>query len=169
MKGLRQSTEPEYLLDPMYDADGVQVSSGIGKDGKEYPDPVPMSPPVGYEPPSTLEMLIESVIHRRDFMQALRNADVETPEEADDFDVDEDEDPRFPETLYEMYFEAKSKRAAQQAARQAEANQRASADLVSEVSPSRSAETPKSVSARSDADSESSKGPLQDKPAIDRP
>lgn len=141
MRERRRSTEPDFLIPPLFDDDGVQVSSAIGPDGREYPDPVPMSPPIGYEPPSTLEMLIESVIQRRDFLKAVREADFETPEEADDFDVDEDEDTRFPETVYEAYFEAKSRRAAAEAARQAEANQRASAGLVSERSAASSART----------------------------
>lgn len=111
-----------WLIAPRFDESGVQISSGIGVDGLEYPDGVPMAPPIGYEAPTQLEQLIEQILRRRDFNAAAEAAGVETFDEADDFEVeDEDYDARFPETIYEAYFEAKSKRAAQRAAQPASA------------------------------------------------
>ena len=81
--------------------------------------------------------------------RALAAADVETAEEADDFEVDEDYDPRFEESIYEAYFEAKSKRAADVAARQAEANRTASAGLISESSAVSSGQMPTGASSSS--------------------
>ena len=114
MKEHRRSTK-ENTLEPVFDGDGVQVSSGLDWRGMELPDPVPMAPPVGYKPPDDLLSMIESVIRRRDFEQELERQGFETVEEADDFEVDEDYDPRFEPTIYEEYFEAKSRRARQTA------------------------------------------------------
>lgn len=121
MKERRQSSSLFDLVAAQFDGDGVQATSAIKSDGKEYPDSVPMSPPVGYEPPSQLEDLIENLIRRREFNKAAEAAGFDSFEEDDDFEVeDEDYDPRFPETLYEAYFDAKAKRrAAWEAARQA--------------------------------------------------
>lgn len=143
MKERPASSKQRYLIEPRFDEAGNQISSGILYNGQEAPDGVPMAPPIGYEAPTQLEQLIEQLIRRRDFNAAVAAAGSETFEEADDFDVDEEDyDPRFGETIYEKYFEAKSKRAAQQAARQAEANRTASADLASEQSAQKKVETP---------------------------
>lgn len=96
----------EYLVKPVFDADGVQVSSGIGKDGKEYPDPVPMEPPIGYNAPPDLMTMIKTMVHAEHFRRAVDEAGGETFEEADDFEIDDD--PLDPNTIYEKYFEAKA-------------------------------------------------------------
>lgn len=141
MKERRPSTD--YWVSPVFDDDGRQVQSAIGPDGKEYPDSVPLSPPVGFEAPDTLETIVARLMRSREFAAALDRAGIETPEEGDDFDVDdEDYDPRFPETIFEAYFEAKSRRQ-EQAAAKAEASRKASADLVSEEAPVKSEQTPK--------------------------
>jgi hypothetical protein len=101
----------EYLVKPAFDADGVQVSSGIGVDGREYPDPTPMSPPVGYEPPSDLNIMLEQLFRRGEAV--LRAAEIETEEEANDFDIDDD--PLDPLTPYEKVFEPPAAPAAQPA------------------------------------------------------
>lgn len=113
MKERPASSKPRWLVEPRFDERGVQISSGIAVDGREYADGVPLAPPVGYEAPTALESLIEQVLSRRDLRAALAAGDTETFEEADDFELeDEDYDPRFPETIYEAYFDAKSKRGA---------------------------------------------------------
>lgn len=91
----------EYCVKPNFDADGVQVSSGIGVDGKEYPDPVPMSPPIGYEPPSDVMLMLEQIFQRG--KAVLAAAELETEEEANDFDILDD--PLDPLTEYEKVFE----------------------------------------------------------------
>lgn len=92
----------EYLVKPHFDDDGVQVSSAIGLDGKEYPDPVPMSPPVGYTPPNDLMWMLQHMIRQERFAQEARAADVETEEEANDFDLPDD--PLDELTHYEKVF-----------------------------------------------------------------
>lgn len=109
---VRQTSSDRWkgMLEPLFDADGVQATSGLDEKGREIPDPVPMSPPVGYTPPTELMTLIENVVRNREFLAALAKAEAETFEEADDFEVDEDYDPRFERTIYEEYFEAKMRK-----------------------------------------------------------
>lgn len=91
----------EYLVPARHDQDGVQVSSGIGQDGKEYPDPVPMSPPVGYVPPNDLMVLLDQIFKRG--KHVLEAHEIETEEEANDFEIEDD--PLDPLTEYEKVFE----------------------------------------------------------------
>jgi hypothetical protein len=95
----------EFLVKPQFDQDGVQVSSGIGTDGREYPDPVPMSPPVGYEPPSDVLQMLEQLFLRG--KAVLEAAQIETEEEANDFDIEDD--PVDPLTPYEAVFNPPAK------------------------------------------------------------
>lgn len=90
----------EFCVKPYVDADGVQVVSGIGRDGKEYPDPVPMTPPIGYQPPSDLMVMLEQLFARG--KAVLEAAELETEEEANDFDIEDD--PLDPLTPYERVF-----------------------------------------------------------------
>jgi hypothetical protein len=90
----------EYLHKPIFDQDGVQATSGIGFDGREYPDPVPMSPPAGYEPPSDILQMLETLFRRG--KAVLEAAQVETEEEANDFDCEDD--PVDELTPYEAVF-----------------------------------------------------------------
>lgn len=90
----------EYCVKPVFDQDGVQVSSAIGVDGKEYPDPVPMSPPTGYVPPSDIMVMLEQLFNRG--RAVLEAAEIETEEEANDFDLPDD--PLDPLTPYEKVF-----------------------------------------------------------------
>lgn len=93
----------EYVTKPYHDDDGVQVSAGIGPDGKEYGDPVPMSPPVGYNPPPDLMTMIKTMLHNEEFMRRLNEEGVDTFEEAGDYDVEDD--PPDPATPYERFFD----------------------------------------------------------------
>jgi hypothetical protein len=95
----------EYCTKPRYDEDGVQVTAGILRDGREEVDPVPMSPPVGYVPEPSIMEMIRSMIRDERFRQNLENEEYETFEEADDFDIDDD--PLDPLTEYERVFEPK--------------------------------------------------------------
>lgn len=106
----KNGSEIKYLLAPLYDEDGVQASSGIGVDGKEYPDPVPMAPPIGYTPPQDLMTMIRQMIRAEDFRKKLESEGVETFEEADDFDIEDD--PLDPLTVYEKIFYPADERSA---------------------------------------------------------
>jgi hypothetical protein len=94
----------EFLIPARHDEDGVQISSAIGFDGKEYPDPVPMAPPVGYVPPPDVYAMVRSIVADERHRQAQEAEGFETFEEADDFVCDDDEffDKQ---TEYEKVFE----------------------------------------------------------------
>ena len=81
---------------------GEQVNSSVGQDGKEYPDPVPMAPPIDYIPPPDLMTMIRTMIHHERFQQLAKEEGWETPDEADDFEIDDD--PLDPLTPYERHF-----------------------------------------------------------------
>ncbi len=69
--------------------------------GREIPDPTPMSLPVGFKIPETLDEQIQRLVRN----QVSRNADekgFETFDEAEDFDVDDEIDPNSP---FEMEFD----------------------------------------------------------------
>lgn len=87
---------------PGFDEDGVQTTSGLGKDGKEYPDPVPTAPPIGYQNPPDLMTMIRTMIQSERYQTALANEGLETFEEADDFEIEDD--PVDPLTEYEKVF-----------------------------------------------------------------
>lgn len=79
----------EEFVPATFDADGVQVSSSIGADGKEYPDPMPMSAPLGYEPPVPLMDMMRMMIER--LREPKNDFDItESEEEANDFEVEEE-------------------------------------------------------------------------------
>jgi len=72
------------------------------QNGKEYPDPTPIAPPVGFIKQPPLHDQIKQMVRSEHLRRAARQADMETFEEADDFDVGDDFDPRSP---YEEQFE----------------------------------------------------------------
>lgn len=97
----------EVMFNPHYAAmanhpKGKPLTPG----GAEVPDPVPMAPPVGYvKQPSMFEHMREMI--RRELSQAAAESGVESFEDADDFEVGDDYDPRSP---YEEEFEGVSVR-----------------------------------------------------------
>lgn len=72
------------------DADGVQVASGQDDRGRELPDPVPVAPPVGYRPPPPLADMIRRMVQSELLAQAADSMEIDTAEEADDFDIEDD-------------------------------------------------------------------------------
>lgn len=72
------------------------------KDGREYPDPTPVAPPVGFIKQPPLHDLIKQMVRSEALKRAAMQADAETFEEADDFDVGDDFDPTSP---YEEVFD----------------------------------------------------------------
>lgn len=94
----------EYCVKPVFDADGVQASSGIGVDGRELPDPVPLAPPLGYDPPPDLMNMIRTMVRHERFNAAMDAAGADTWAEANDFDVPDD--PLDPFDVYEKAFQS---------------------------------------------------------------
>lgn len=68
----------------------------------EWPDPRPLSPPLGYQPEPSLAERIRMMVRSEHLRFAAMESGMETFEEADDFDVDDDFDPTSP---YEMFFD----------------------------------------------------------------
>lgn len=71
----------------------------VNEKGQEVLSDVPMAIPVGFERPLTLQEQIRRLMrveYDRMAMAGVDPNDMETPEEADDFDVDDDFDPSSP-------------------------------------------------------------------------
>lgn len=86
------------------DADFVRFAytrEGRRSIGKEFPNPVPLEPPLGFVPQKPIHEQIRDMVVAQLSAQAAE-AGEETMEEADDFDVGEDFDPHSP---YELDFE----------------------------------------------------------------
>lgn len=94
----------EFCTKPSYDEDGVQVSSSIGQDGKEYPDPTPMSPPVGLQPPEDLMSMIRRMVHNEEFNRLAAAEGFDSFEEAGDYDIEDDHEWVDELTPYEAVF-----------------------------------------------------------------
>lgn len=69
--------------------------------GKEYPNPIPLDPPIGYVPSKPLYEQIREMVQRELSATAEREG-FETEDEANDFEVGDDYDPDSP---YEIDFE----------------------------------------------------------------
>lgn len=78
---------------------------GRHEDGREYPNPTPMAPPIGWVPTEPIHELIAKMVQNgiREQMEAERGVQLETPEEADDFDTGPDDFD--PQAEYEHDFE----------------------------------------------------------------
>lgn len=72
------------------------------RDGREYPDPTPVAPPVGFIKQPTLAETMKQMVRSEALRRAAQESGMETFEEADDFDVGDDYDPRSP---YEEQFD----------------------------------------------------------------
>lgn len=74
------------------DPESGEVISSLDDKGREILDTTPIAPPVGFrEHPSMVEV-IRDMIRSEKLRQQLEDADMETFEEADDFDVGDDDD-----------------------------------------------------------------------------
>lgn len=71
-------------------------------DGRELMDPTPIAPPIGYKKSPSIAEQIRTMIRSEHLRQEAERAGYETFEEADDFDVGDDFDPKSP---YEEVFE----------------------------------------------------------------
>lgn len=81
--------------------------SGYNSKGEEIPDPTPVELPVGFTRPKTLQETMRDLLRNEEVRRALDKHDMETFEEADDFDIPDDaKDPRFPDdSPYEQDFD----------------------------------------------------------------
>jgi len=73
--------------------------------GREILDGRPMEPPVGYNPQPSLMEKIRRMVHDAQVQRELAKAGAETFDEANDFDVGDDYDPKSP---WEKYYEPTS-------------------------------------------------------------
>lgn len=78
------------------------MSTKLDKNGHEILDQTPIAVPVGFGPSETLAEQIRRILRQETFRQELASQGVETFEEADDFEVGDDYDPKSP---YEEDFE----------------------------------------------------------------
>lgn len=70
--------------------------------GNEVPDPTPIAPPVGYKRTKPIREQLREMVVSHHLAEEARRAGHETFAESDDFDVDDDFDPRSP---FEEQFE----------------------------------------------------------------
>lgn len=68
----------------------------LNEAGQELPDPTPIAPPVGYIKQPSLSQLIREMVVREHQRLKSQGEDYESPDEAEDFDVDDDFDPSSP-------------------------------------------------------------------------
>lgn len=78
------------------DMTGEVLSKQIGTDGREYNDPTPMAPPIGYKRQPSMVEIVRAQIRDAMLAQQLAEQGVETFEEADDFEIGDDYDPSSP-------------------------------------------------------------------------
>jgi len=62
-------------------------------DGREHPDPIPMEPPINYVRQPHLWETIRDMVRSEALAQRAREAGRETFEEAEDFDIEDDDHP----------------------------------------------------------------------------
>lgn len=100
-KPVRDGTQID-LEDAIREA-GWTDDPGVGRaviteDGREVLNPLPIAPPVGFvEGPSLLEQFEEKMAAR--FRMLQEDQEIDTPEDFEDFDVDEDQEPDSPYTV----------------------------------------------------------------------
>jgi len=76
--------------------------TSLFKNGREYPDPTPVAPPLGFIKQPTLAETMRQMIVGEALRRHARESGLETFDEADDFNVGDDFDPSSP---YEETFE----------------------------------------------------------------
>lgn len=62
-------------------------SRGLAPDGRQVPDPVPLAPPIGYKKQPSMVEIVREMVRGERLKQAVLEAGHETFEEAEDFDV----------------------------------------------------------------------------------
>lgn len=75
-------------------AEHMRGLCGYNERGEEIPDSRPVAMPVGFTRPKSLQETMQNLLRNEEFRRALDNKDMESFEEADDFDI-EDEAPSY--------------------------------------------------------------------------
>lgn len=101
MPEIRDDTTGELLSEA--DVAFAYTREGRHVIGKEYPNPIPLAAPIGWRPTPPIWEQIRDMV-RREMSQTAQAEGAESFEEADDFDVDND-DMYDPATPYEEVFE----------------------------------------------------------------
>lgn len=70
-------------------------------DGQEVPDPTPMAPPLGYKRQPSMHELIKDMVRSERLRQEAEAQGHESFEDADDFDVDDDDEIKTPYEVHE--------------------------------------------------------------------
>ncbi|UIW10386.1 hypothetical protein [Flyfo microvirus Tbat2_144] len=99
MARIREETH-DPVTGEVYDHKGRRLTPG----GAEIPDPTVIAPPIGTIRQPPLHELIRQMIRSEQLAQYAENQEADTFEEADDFDV-EDDDTIDPTSPYEEQFE----------------------------------------------------------------
>lgn len=76
----------------------------LDEKGSEIPDPTPLELPLNWTRPPSINDIVRQMV-RNEISEAARSVGVETFEEADDFDVGDDYDPKSP---WEMNYDQES-------------------------------------------------------------
>ena len=73
----------------------------LKSDGSELPDPRPVELPVGFERPESIQDMIRRLVRDPALREELEGKDVESFDDADDFDIPDD----FPQSPHEENFD----------------------------------------------------------------
>lgn len=73
-----------------------EIINYLDENYQEHPDDTQIAPPVGFNPQPSLAETIRNMVRSERLRQELEGQDMETFEEADDFDVGDDYDPTTP-------------------------------------------------------------------------
>lgn len=74
--------------------------------GQEIPDPTPMAPPVGYKKQKSMVDIVRDMVRSEHLRRDIAAQGFETFEDADDFEVGDDYDPKSPHELDAEYVPA---------------------------------------------------------------
>lgn len=64
--------------------------NGYDERGREVGDPKPVATPAGFRRPPTLQEQIRSLVRHENYQKLVDSGEIESFEDADDFDVDDD-------------------------------------------------------------------------------
>lgn len=78
------------------------MNDRLDKDGNEILDNTPVAIPAGYRKPPTLQEQIRMLLRHERYQQAVESGEIESIEEADDFETGDPDDNDSFSTPYEM-------------------------------------------------------------------
>lgn len=84
------------IISARIDQDTGVITHFQAADGREYLDPTPIAPPIGYKRQPSLSDQIREMVRNERLQAELEAAGLETFEDADDFEVGDDYDPSTP-------------------------------------------------------------------------